>query len=119
MGSRGCYMCSDAAGGITMKTCESCLFFKVLRSPLGHCRRAAPRSIKNGGRGMWPLVHYQEWCGDYRSDAATESGSEVVTADRVRAEREQAYGKCCGGYDILCSGPQGCIVVEAMRRSAA
>lgn len=61
---------------MTDERCADCRYIDTRSSPrdLGHCRRNAPRSHLVSAdvetedlrvRGVWPLVSYDDWCGQF------------------------------------------------------
>lgn len=60
--------------------CNACRFFDRTafgRANYGHCRRWPPVSVEQQAtglpRGVWPVVGYDDWCGEY---APTDSDAE-------------------------------------------
>jgi hypothetical protein len=33
-----------------------------------YCRRKAPVSVTSAGKAIFPVVHEDEWCGDFREE---------------------------------------------------
>lgn len=63
----------------SMKSCKSCRYWLATRSfvneTIGECRRRPPHTILpvNPGDpafGVWPSILSDNWCGEYKRDAA-------------------------------------------------
>jgi hypothetical protein len=50
-----------------LPACSDCEFSEMheQNDALFYCRRRAPAILK-GERGVWPVVGFDEWCGEYR-----------------------------------------------------
>ena len=58
-------------------TCEHCHWFRQLmtetrdRKPVlaedGHCMHSPPTATGKAGRGMWPIVFLNSWCGQWHA----------------------------------------------------
>lgn len=50
--------------------CADCEFGEMTPSSdhLLFCRRRAPVEVDNANRAIFPIVHEDEWCGDFREE---------------------------------------------------
>jgi hypothetical protein len=65
---------TNMTAGQIMSHCIGCDFFQDDENAgflHGQCRRRAPTQ-GDSGRAQWPIVHIDNWCGDYTSAATTE-----------------------------------------------
>jgi hypothetical protein len=73
--------------------CKLCRFFMLLEGDVGECRRRAPvpRALPREPVGPliaeWPIVCYDDWCGEFELDAAKELAEDAAKADRAARER--------------------------------
>ena len=73
-------------------TCESCRYFYMVPDNAGTaiCRRNPPIPILSAqlaatdqyAKAMWPVVHNDWWCGEYKNKADTEAVKTKVKAKR-------------------------------------
>jgi hypothetical protein len=51
--------------GLPKQTCKSCRYYhRLLVGELGECRRYPP-TIDQLGKGKWPEVKPDDWCGEF------------------------------------------------------